>query len=791
MAEAQLLDLPGEVLENVLRFLDLMSLYATALQCRALNALRWPIMDLRNIPMHKLTQETFRYIVERRKPEVLLLTGVLGCPRSAMPFPNVEAIAHSKSLRHLGLEAAYVGDEGIRALSAVLPFLDTLNLKFNNITGKGAAALGAALPSAHHLQSLDLSGNPICDSAGMEDLCMGLSAAKGLRVLTLRDVRLKGAGTTALGKLLVALPTLHELDLSRNPIGDSGMDNIAKGLAACTSLRTLTLANVQLNNDGVVHLASAIQQWPNRSLRQLDLADNTFSSNLDALGLALAQQESLQRVSLAGCNLQRLPVASVAALLSHCGSAVVDLRRCRISDDSCTNIATALADGASPSELELSSNACAFASMQQLGLAMASNTTTTVLKLNFNSLGDSGMRALCRGLMSNTALRVLHVADNNCGGAGVEALAKYVAATATLRELDLSGNQLMGNAAACAALGRALRDNSSIATLHMCSVGLLGSDVTAMVDAWLSPPAPHPATATTETAPPTADTAAEMAQQPPQGDEEQAARPRNQGESQPQPPAQAQQQQQEEEALVSPPPSVPATTHVRVTPTLKKFNLAGNELEDEGATAIARLLMRDTTHIRDLDLSGNMIASGGVDRIATALATNTRLRRLRLRNNNIGAAGAAGLGKALSGESMCALELLDLSRNQLCDEGTVQLCLGLQGNAHIKCLSLAHNCIANRGAEALGTLLGLSTALECLSIEDNKMDCTGVAAITIALQQNLRLREINMRNVGVDTETCPLPPRREGSGSNRYVRVIASHKDHCLHQKALEHLPDF
>ena len=78
-----LLSLSAELLERVLQHLDVRSLSQVAMACRALQQLRWPVVDLRRFAVAELSADTFRYIVLRRRPHTLLLRGFLGCPRSA------------------------------------------------------------------------------------------------------------------------------------------------------------------------------------------------------------------------------------------------------------------------------------------------------------------------------------------------------------------------------------------------------------------------------------------------------------------------------------------------------------------------------------------------------------------------------------------------------------------------------------------------------------------------------------------------------------------------------------
>lgn len=78
-----LLSLSAEVLELVLAYLDVRSLAQTAQTCRALNALRWPVVDLRRLRLGpQFTPAVFTTLLRSRRPRALYLSGTLGCPKS-------------------------------------------------------------------------------------------------------------------------------------------------------------------------------------------------------------------------------------------------------------------------------------------------------------------------------------------------------------------------------------------------------------------------------------------------------------------------------------------------------------------------------------------------------------------------------------------------------------------------------------------------------------------------------------------------------------------------------------
>ena len=149
--------------------------------------------------------------------------------------------------------------------------------------------------------------------------------------------------------------------------------------------------------------------------------------------------------------------------------------------------------------------------------------------------------------------------------------------------------------------------------------------------------------------------------------------------------------------------------------SLVSLSLTKNQIGDDGASEIGRQL---PTLLEVLDLSDNDVADVGVEAIAAAVA-NSQVTKLLLANNKIGNAGAIALGQAetLSG----CLEEIDLSKNEIGDEGATALAEGLGGrkNSTLTKLSLKDNRIGDAGAGAFVEHLDHNQTLTNLVLSGN------------------------------------------------------------------------
>ena len=207
----------------------------------------------------------------------------------------------------------------------------------------------------------------------------------------------------------------------------------------------------------------------------------------------------------------------------------------------------------------------------------------------------------------------------------------------------------------------------------------------------------------------------------------------------------------------------------------------------EGSTALGESLSTNQS-IRELVLSNNRIGSECVVAIATGLLHNRVLQSLDLGCNPFIAPEAADcLAETLEDATLCSnrdddkkkkrrrgglkhvslrqcalfrhgsmernflqntcLTSLDLSNNELNDEGAVQLGKALASNnkQHIKELKLSRNNIGNRGARALGAGLVASTTLEVLVLSNNEIQDQGIAALAQGCRTLRRLSLDNNR----------------------------------------------
>ncbi|KAM5308813.1 NACHT, LRR and PYD domains-containing protein 1 isoform 2-T2 [Glossophaga mutica] len=257
-------------------------------------------------------------------------------------------LSHSTSLTELDLQLNNLGDLGMKLLCKGLRQptcqLRLLRLADCSLTAEGCQDLACELSTNRNLTELDLSCNKLLD-IGARHLFRNLKVP----TCKLQRLLLIGCGLTSaccqdLASTLSDSPSLTELDLRQNNLGDLGVRLLCKGLRqpAC-QLRLLRLADCSLTAEGCQDLACELST--NRNLTELDLSCNKL--------LDIGARHLFRNLKVPTCKLQRL-------LLIGCG----------LTSACCQDLASTLSDSPSLTELDLRQN----------------------------NLGDLGVRLLCKGL---------------------------------------------------------------------------------------------------------------------------------------------------------------------------------------------------------------------------------------------------------------------------------------------------------------------------------------------------------------------------------------------------------
>ena len=191
-------------------------------------------------------------------------------------------------LKSFSLKQNRVSNEGVYSIIGSLESnnnLESLNLSSNMFDSQGATAIGKFLKETSRLKILVLNDMPQLGDTGVRELASGLAMNKSLKVLHLRSCGISTVGGKHLASSLASNFTLKELHLCGNTtLGSGTVELFCRMMKFNPTLTSLHLSSCGVRDEGAGHLADLLMA--NKSLTDLTLANNDIS---DAGAIQLAE----------------------------------------------------------------------------------------------------------------------------------------------------------------------------------------------------------------------------------------------------------------------------------------------------------------------------------------------------------------------------------------------------------------------------------------------------------------------------------------------------------------------
>ncbi|XP_066268362.1 NLR family CARD domain-containing protein 3-like [Branchiostoma lanceolatum] len=319
-----------------------------------------------------------------------------------------------------------------------VPGLRALDLSCTHLTPSSLQPLVQGFSHMSLLEELDLSENDDLGDAGMEVLQVGLFKVPHLAVLRIRYVGMTAVGMSYLASCMHHLVGLKELDISDNPIGDTGLESLTAILPIFTAMQVLVLAEIGISPTGMRTLVPALCQLTR--LIKLDISYNYAIGDLglECLAAILHHLKTMKVLVLYSTGISDRGISSLIKALPHLVELqVLDVSYNDIGDSGIVSLVQTLCQ---PSSLDMEQNP---PGDKSLTTAPHCNNTLQELNIRWNSgVTGAGLGRVAQLISALPALTGLNMSGDDDTPAHLPdtaamALAEALPRLPALEQLDL------------------------------------------------------------------------------------------------------------------------------------------------------------------------------------------------------------------------------------------------------------------------------------------------------------------------------------------------------------------
>eukprot|EP00055_Hartaetosiga_balthica_P005325 m.15443 g.15443 ORF g.15443 m.15443 type:complete len:349 (-) comp4478_c1_seq1:97-1143(-) len=164
---------------------------------------------------------------------------------------------------------------------------------------------------------------------------------------------------------------------------------------------------------------------------------------------------------------------------------------------------------------------------------------------------------------------------------------------------------------------------------------------------------------------------------------------------------------------------------LRIDTNVRELELIDNHLGDEGVIAIMNALLKRNADMYSLEIEKNQLTDDGIVELSLFLSKSSALRAISLADNNLTDRGITVIASALPKLT----HEVDFSRNHVGDVGFISL-LHAAAQTMLREIELDHNDVSNDGAIfAADFLLEEKDHLREIDLKDNRIVHEGVSAL--------------------------------------------------------------
>ena len=336
----------------------------------------------------------------------------------------------------------------VTKLLSTLTSLQRLDLSKNTLGDEGAIELSKCLGDLVGLRHLDLGGKNNIGLPGCRELAKKFASIPTLEELLLPNNRMGETGCDSLIKSLQDMTALRVLDLTSNQIthlGKNGNQRLGEALGSLTSLHTLRLSNTGLLGErlNALLLRGFMAKVPANGgqLLRLSLQRNGFhTEGCTALAKVLPSLPQLQELDVSDNDISPEGIRVLAPALVHMPLRELKVAENDLGPEGALLLGNVLGSLPELTFLDLTDNVIKSGVVDMVSADLPPSLTN--LSLACNQLGDTGLEAISTSLHKLPNLKHLQLEENEISDAGITKLAAHLTDAKALVCINLIRNRI-------------------------------------------------------------------------------------------------------------------------------------------------------------------------------------------------------------------------------------------------------------------------------------------------------------------------------------------------------------
>ena len=407
-------------------------------------------------------------------------------------------LSKNTKLEHLDLSHSNLPSAGAAKIAKTnLMNLTTLNISHNYIATEAACHISNSLSLNTKIRFLDLSCSNLQESASIA-MFKALQHTCVLSTLKISNCNIVSKATDELASVLLYNVSLKEIDLSCNNLSKYDSLNILKGLKNTSSLVAINLSHNKITDKAADQLENIL--FCNSKLEQVYLSYNNLStsdtikifkgmkntSNLVAIDVShnIITDKAAETISTVLLQNNELTFFDISfnyftskgiARILECLRSIMYIRKLSVSGNeigtkAANCISSVLSHNLKLEELDLSNNSMQTASTVMIFKSLQCVSSLKKIFINNNIITDEAANDIAAVLSQSTKLEELNISCNHLQAGGVVKIFQGIKHISTLKKLNIAHNMITDGATEC--IMDCISRNSNLKELNLSCTNL-------------------------------------------------------------------------------------------------------------------------------------------------------------------------------------------------------------------------------------------------------------------------------------------------------------------------------